>query len=243
MISRQVTKNFLFLFLSNVIGQLFTLAGFIYLARIVGAEGFGKFSFAQVAALYFLYLADFGLQTLGTRAVAQKREAISKYVSEVTVLRAVLAGGCFLLLVVSSFVFPPFREVRSLIIIFGFALFPSAVLFEWVFQGLEQMEYVALGRVLKGIVFAGLVFVFVHTSEHLKDAALFYVTGIAAAAALLIGVYFRKFGLVWGKMDRVALKHTLFAAVPLAAGSFVTQINYNFGTIALGFFLTNKDVG
>jgi O-antigen/teichoic acid export membrane protein len=243
MISRQVTKNFLFLFLSNVIGQLFTLAGFIHLARIAGAEGFGKFSFAQVAALYFLYLADFGLQTLGTRAVAQKREAISKYVSEVTVLRAVLAGGCFLLLVVSSFVFPPFREVRSLIIIFGFALFPSAVLFEWVFQGLEQMEYVALGRVLKGIVFAGLVFVFVHTSEHLKDAALFYVAGIAVAAALLIRVYFRKSGLVWGKIDRVALKHTLLAAVPLAAGSFITQIDYNFGTIALGLFLTSKDVG
>ncbi|MGA9363864.1 MAG: oligosaccharide flippase family protein [Bacteroidota bacterium] len=243
MISKQVTKNFLFLFLSNVIGQLFTLAGFIHLARIVGAEGFGRFSFAQVVALFFLYLADFGLQTLGTRAVAQKSEAISKYVWEVTILRAVLAGGCFLLLVVSSFVFPPFREVRSLIIIFGFALFPSAVLFEWVFQGLEQMEYVALGRVLKGIVFAGLVFVFVHTSEHLKDAALFYVTGIAVAAALLIRVYFRKYGLVWGKMDRVELKHTLVAAVPLAAGSFITQVNYNFGTIALGLFLTNKDVG
>jgi O-antigen/teichoic acid export membrane protein len=151
MISEQVTKNFLFLFLSNVIGQFFTLAGFIHLARIVGAEGFGKFSFVQVVALYFLYLADFGLQTLGTRAVAQKREAISKYVREVTILRAALAGSCFLLLVVSSFVFPPFREVRSLIIIFGFALFPSAVSFEWVFQALEQIEYLASGRVLKGV--------------------------------------------------------------------------------------------
>jgi hypothetical protein len=110
-----------------------------------------KISFAQVIALYFLYLADFDLQTLWTRAVAQKREAISKCVWEVTILRAVLAGGCFLLLVVSSFVFPPFREVRSLIIIFGFALFASAVLFEWVFQGVERMEYVALGRVLKGV--------------------------------------------------------------------------------------------
>jgi O-antigen/teichoic acid export membrane protein len=150
-IFKQVTKNFLFLFLSNVIRQLFTLAGPNRLARFVGTEGFGKFSFAHVVGLYFLYLPGFGLQTLGTRAIAQKREAISKYVREVTILRAVLAGSCFLLLVVSSFVFPPFREVQYLIIMLGLALFPSAVLFEWVFQDVERMEYVALGRVLKGV--------------------------------------------------------------------------------------------
>jgi hypothetical protein len=78
-------------------------------------------------------------------------EAISKYVWEVPILQAVLAGGCFLLLVVLPFVLPPFREGRSLIIVFGFALILSAVLFEWLFLGLDQMEYLTSGRILKGV--------------------------------------------------------------------------------------------
>jgi O-antigen/teichoic acid export membrane protein len=127
------------------------LAGFIHLARIAGVEGFGKFSIAQIAALYFLYLADFGLQTLGTRAVAQKREVISIYDREVTLLRTVWVGSCFLLFVVSPSVLPRFCQGRSLIIVFGLASLPSAVSFEWVFQGVEQMEYSASGRVLKEV--------------------------------------------------------------------------------------------
>jgi O-antigen/teichoic acid export membrane protein len=37
--------------------------------------------------------------------------------------------------------------------------------------------------------------------------------------------------------------NTLREAAPLAAGSFISQVNYNFGTVALGLFLTDVDVG
>jgi len=242
-ISGRITRNFLSLFLSNVIGQLFTLWAFVHIASVYGPEGFGKFSFAHVTALYFLYLADFGLQTLGTRAVAQDKEEISKHVWNITALRTILAVGSLLLLVVVSFVVPRIREIQSIVLVFGLALLPSAVLFEWVFQGIEEMEYVALGRISKGMVFAVLVFFFVQSGDNLNHAALSYVIGIAVAAGLLMGIYHRKFGLIWDKIDLAALKRTLVAAIPLAAGAFITQINFNFGTMALGFFLTDKDVG
>jgi O-antigen/teichoic acid export membrane protein len=77
---------------------------------------------------------------------------ISKRATENSVqIAGFLAGGCFLLLVLSSFVLPPSHEGRSLIIFLGFALVASAMLFESMFQGLEQMEYLASGRVLKGV--------------------------------------------------------------------------------------------
>lgn len=208
-----------------------------------GPDGFGKFSFAQVISLYFLYLADFGLQTLGTRAIAQDKKEIKRHVWNISLLRTVLAVGCFLLLILVSFIFPKVREAQSLIILFGLAVLPSAVLFEWVFQGIEEMEYVAVGRILKGAVFAGLVFFFVRTPDHLSYAAAFYVTGIAVASILLIGIYLKKYGVSRGTVDGEILKRTLIAAVPLAAGSFITQINYNFGTIALGIYLSDEDVG
>jgi O-antigen/teichoic acid export membrane protein len=243
MISNQITKNFLSLFLSNVVGQVFILLAFVHIASTFGPEGFGKFSFAQVVGLYFLYLADFGLQTLGTRSVAQERGDISGHVRDITFLRVLLACGSFILLVILALTLRKSADVQSLILLFGLALFPSAVLFEWVFQGIEEMEFVGLGRVLKGIVFAGLVFLFVRGNDHLVCAAAFYVAGIVVATLVLLFVYLRKFGSFWGSINGSALKETLRAAVPLAAGSFITQINYNFGTVVLGLFLTDQIVG
>jgi len=243
LISKQITRNFLSLFLSNVIGQLFTLWAFIHIASVFGPEGFGKFSFAQVVALYFLYLADFGLQTLGTRTIAQDRGEMARHVWQISVLRIILAVACFLLLLIFVAFLPESDEIKNTIIVFGLSFLPSALLLEWVFQGTEQMEYVALGRVLKGMLFAGLVLFFVNSPEHLGYAAAFYVAGIVGASAILLWVYFRKYGLPPSRVNTSELKSTLRAAAPLAAGSFITQVNYNFGTVALGFFLTDADVG
>lgn len=243
MISKVITRNFLSLFLSNVIGQLFTLWAFVQIARVFGPEGFGKFSFAQVVGLHFLFLADFGLQTLGTRTIAQEKGDITRHVKNITQLRILLATGCFLLLVIFSLLLPKPGDVQFLIIIFGVALFPSAVLLEWVFLGIEKMEFVGLGRILKGIVFAGLVFIFITSPEHLSEAAVFYVAGIVAASGILLAVYSRKFGFPSGTVEHPVMKSTLIAAVPLAAGSLIAQVNFNFGIIALGFFLPDEAVG
>lgn len=243
MSSRQIVRNFLSLFLSSVIGQLFTLWAFVHLAKVFGADGFGKFSFAQVVSLYFIHLADFGLQTFGTRTIAQEKGHLSVHVWNITLLRIVLAVCCFILLVIFSLILPRPIEVQSLIIVFGLALLPSAVLFEWVFQGTEEMQYVGVGRVLRGMVFAGLVFFFVRNPDHLIYASAFHVVGIGVAAGALFGIYSRRFGFNFGNADRTTLVNILVAAVPLAAGSFIAQINYNFGTLTLGFFLSDKVVG
>lgn len=241
--TKQITKNFLSLFLSNVVGQLFILWAFVHIATRFGPEGFGKFSFAQVVGLYFLYLADFGLQTLGTRSIAQAKEDLSERVRAITALRVILAVASFLLLVFFTFLLPKPTDVKTLILLFGLALFPSAVLFEWFFQGIEEMQYVGVGRVLKGVVFAGLLFFVARNHSRLDYAALFYVSGIVAAAIVLLGIYLRRFGRFWGRVDIVTLKRLFIDAAPLAAGSFITQINYNFGTIALGLFVADEVVG
>jgi O-antigen/teichoic acid export membrane protein len=243
LISNQITRNFLSLFLSNVVGQVFILLAFVHIASLSGPEGFGKFAFAQVVGLYFLYLADFGLQTLGTRSIAQERGDISGHVRDITALRILLALGSFVLLVVFVLVLPKSSDVKTLILLFGLALFPTAVLFEWVFQGIEEMEYVGLGRVLKGIVFAGLVFLFMRGKDQLSYAAVFYVAGIVVATFVLLLAYVRKFGAFWGKIKGSALKGLMKSAAPLAAGFFIAQINYNFGTVALGLFMSDEMVG
>jgi O-antigen/teichoic acid export membrane protein len=242
-LSKQITKNFLSLFLSNVIGQLFILWAFVHIAKVFGPEGFGKFSFAQVFTLYFLSFADFGLQTLGTRSIAQEKNNIPWQVWNITLLRIILALVCFLILLLINIFLPIPADVKTLIVIFGFAIIPSAVLLEWVFQGIEQMEYVGIGRVVRGITFAGLVFIFVRTPEHLNYAVLYYVVSITIASMILLVIYFKNFGMIRGKIEYALLGKLLVTAIPLAAGSLITQINYNFGVFALGILKSDEIVG
>lgn len=242
-LSKRIARNFFSLFLSNIIGQLFTLWAFVLIARVFGAEGFGKFSFAQVVSLHFLYLADFGLQTLGTRTLAQAKGEVTRHVRDITLLRFLLAVVCFVLLAGFALALPKPGDVKVLVFIFGLGLFPFAVLFEWVFLGLEKMEIVGLGRVLKGMVFAGLVVALADSPDRLNEAAAAYVAGFVVSAGVLIGVFLKKFGVPHTGSGRTLLLGTLGAAVPLAVGSLVAQVNFNFGTIALGLYLSDEEVG
>jgi len=156
--ARRITKNFTSLLLSNVLSQVLILWAVVQLARVLGPEHFGKYIFAQVIALYFLYLADFGLQTLGTREVARQRETGSApLIGRILLVRLGLAAAVYLLLLSAVWTVPMTEEVRELISLFGLIVFPAALLLEWVFQGMEEMEYVGIGRIARGFVYALLI--------------------------------------------------------------------------------------
>ncbi len=194
-------------------------------------------------ALYFLFLADFGLQTFGVRAIAQGKKLVPKLVWNITALRLIFASVCFLLLLLVDLSLPKAEEAKLLILISGVALFPYALSLEWVFQGMEKMEYVGVGRVLKGLVFAGLVYFFFRTQGQLSYAVAFSVAGFLISSGVLIWLYVRRFGASYERIEWREFGNTVKSAFPLATGSMVTQINYNFGTLVLGFFLSDKDVG
>ena len=244
----RVVKNFSYLAASNVVGQMLTLWGFVRIARILGPDSFGHFVFAQTVSLYFLYLADFGLQTRGTREVAQcaqNNSEIGQLVGRITLLRIVTALVAFLILLITTVFIPKSDDVHRTILIFGLSVFPSAILLEWVFQGMEQMKPVAIGRVLRGCLFAGLVFFFVESEDDLDNAALYYVLGILGSSFLLL-TWYLKTSPPWGGLHGITfrgLRETFLSAFPFAIGAFITQVNYNFGTFTLGLFLSDRQVG
>ncbi len=76
-------------------------------------------------------------------------------------------------------------------------------------------------------------------------AALYYTAGILGSTLLLMIYYLRTIpsrNLVT-HMRFAEVTETLAKAFPFAIGAFITQVNYNFGTFALGLYLTHKEVG
>ena len=62
--ARRITSNFLSLATSEIISKILQLVIFVYLARVLGKEDFGIFSFGIAFSLLIVIISDFGLSTL-----------------------------------------------------------------------------------------------------------------------------------------------------------------------------------
>lgn len=123
---------------------------FIYVARKLGGEDFGKLSFAFSFTGMCILIADFGLNRLLVRNVSRQKELTDEYVANIYVLKIILSFMC----VIAMGLFVVFAgysgEMITLVMIFGGAMFFRSLLDVScaVFSAHEQMDKEA---VLKGI--------------------------------------------------------------------------------------------
>ena len=64
-------KNIVYNFLYQVLVLILPFITAPYLARTIGANGIGIYSFSQSIALYFTYIAVLGLSNYGNRTIAE----------------------------------------------------------------------------------------------------------------------------------------------------------------------------
>ena len=68
-----VFTNFGYLSLLQIAGYVFPLITMPYLARVIGADGFGKIAFASAIVVWIQTISDWGFNLTATRDVAQSR--------------------------------------------------------------------------------------------------------------------------------------------------------------------------
>ncbi|MGL5228980.1 MAG: flippase [Bacteroidales bacterium] len=159
---KTVVKNFGYLSLLQIAGYAFPLITMPYLARVIGANGFGKIAFASAIIVWIQTIADWGFNYTATRDVAQNKDNIEK-VSEI--FSNVLWSRCFLMLlslvilIIAIIIIPSF-QAESTIILVTFIMVPGHILFpDWFFQALEKMKYTTIFNIIIKIIFSLLVFI------------------------------------------------------------------------------------
>ena len=73
-----VKKNFIYNILYQILIFLLPLVTTPYLARVLGAEKTGIYSFAHSVAYYFVLFAMLGLNNYGNREIARKRNDVTE---------------------------------------------------------------------------------------------------------------------------------------------------------------------
>ena len=95
--ARRITFNFLSLTSAEVISKILQLIIFVYLARTLGKDDFGIFSFGIAFALLIIIIANFGLSTILVREISRNKKLASKYISNALVSKIVLSAITLLL--------------------------------------------------------------------------------------------------------------------------------------------------
>lgn len=145
--NQQVLKNVTWLTVLQFANYLIPLLIIPYIVRVLGADVFGKVSYAQNIISYFTLVVNYGFEYTATRAVAinkgDKRKLETIFWS-VFQSKTILLFISFVGLIALYFIFPKASQDFPLyLIIFllnvGIVLFPT-----WFFQGVEEMGKMAV---------------------------------------------------------------------------------------------------
>jgi polysaccharide transporter, PST family len=158
-----------------------------YLFRVIGAEKFGLLAFAQAFVQYFMILMDYGFNVSATKEISLCRDNLSKMsktYSAVMITKAALICASFILFCGIVFSIPKFKGDWPVYLftfagVVGNTIFPT-----WFFQGTEKMRYITNLNILGGILFAGLIFIFVRSPQ---DYILVPFTG--CCVYILTGIF------------------------------------------------------
>lgn len=236
-------KNFLSLSLSHIIIKGLGLVVTAYLARRLGANGFGKISFALAILSYFALLVDLGLGTFGTKEIAQSKEKVQKYVDNILAIKLLASLGTFILL--TGFVYFIYKpvEVKKLLLFYGFSLFIDAFTIAWVFRGIEKMEFIAASQIAHQLIYVSLIFWIVKSPNQLLKVPLINLGAGIIEIAILFLVFRKNFRFPNLEFDFGFWKQILKQSLPIGFSFIMITIYYSFDSVMLGFMKGEEIVG
>lgn len=236
---RTVFANFGYLSLLQVAGYVFPLISMPYLARVIGAEGFGKIAFASAIVVWIQTISDWGFNLTATRDVAQNRddkELVSRIFSNVLWARSVLTLLSGIILLVVVLLVPYLRENADIIFV-TFLLVPGYILFpEWFFQAIEKMKYTTLFNLLLKLTFTVAVFVFIHKREDYLIQPLLTTIGYLLCGIGALYLIFKKWGYTLYKPQGTEILKTIRNSTDVFINNLMPNLYNSFSVMLLGFF-------
>jgi O-antigen/teichoic acid export membrane protein len=189
--AKTVLKNIVSLFGAQILTSLLTPLLLIFIARKLGDEVFGKYSFIIALTQIFLIISDFGIKAVVIRDVARNPKKVSEYLGNIIILKLFFSTLTVLSLILFVTLLDRPHDTTIACYIFAAGLFFQSMsyAFRWVFHALQTMEYEALQRVAeralllvlslaalwKGLGLFALSIIFLITQIIILGLSLFFV--------------------------------------------------------------------
>lgn len=242
---RKIAKNTGMLFVSQIVSYILGFFYIIFIARYLGAEGFGNLSFAIAFTGIFGILMDLGFITLIMREVAKDKLLASKYLGNIIVIKMILVSITFGLIILTSKIMGYPQQTINLIYLLAFSvIFTSFIgIFNSIFQAYEKMVYPSISMVLNSILmFIGVLLVINYKFDVLGFALIYIVTNLLIFVYSLI-ICLWKFFLPKLEVDLNFWKFTIKEAIFFGVANVFSTIYFSIGLVMLSMFVGSNAVG
>lgn len=166
MSERNLAKNTVYYTLALAVQKALSFVYFIFVARMIGVESQGKYSFALSFTTVFAILLDFGITNILIRETARHKENAQKYLANAVTLK--LLGSLFIYLIIAVAVnLMGYPEVtRNMVYVSGLVMIMDSftLSFFGIIRGHQNLKFESIGVIMNQLVVLviGLVALYLH---------------------------------------------------------------------------------
>lgn len=184
-------KNFIFNFLYQLLVISVPLITTPYLARILGPEGLGEYSYAYAIACYFVLFLQMGIKNYGTREIAKyqhKPKDLSRAFWELISCQWIFSVIAIVIYLWYTFSYASNKLISLLFLPY---LISGAIDITWCFSGLEDFRIIVGRSTFIKITTTLCIFLFVKTNTDIATYTCIMAGGMFLSQFLLWPFLFR----------------------------------------------------
>ncbi|WGE57048.1 oligosaccharide flippase family protein [Actinobacillus equuli] len=243
---KSIKKNALLSIIKQLFSIVFPMITFPYVARILGVEAYGKYTFSLSIVNYVSYIAAAGILRYAIRECAKVREnknELQKLANEIFTINILTTLFAFATLFIFLFCIPDLHSYTPYILVISLSVLFTTIGVDWINSAYEDYFFITVRYVFsQGIAFL-LLFIFVQDSND-----LFYYCFISILGGVIANIcnilYIRKKLTFYPKLifSCSIIKH--FKSIfYLFLSTIATFIYINSDISILRMFFDDKTVG
>lgn len=245
-VKKKAIKNGFWMYLLQIFNTVVPLLTLPYITRVLGADQYGVFSFAVNILGYFQVVVEYGFGMSATRKIAlsdKRNDQINKTFTTVLLSRTFMLFICTAITIIYYFTSKDNLTQCLCLIIMMIGLIGNCIQLNWLFQGMQQMQFISIINILSRTISVLLIFICVKRPTDLYIYCVLYSISPLFNGILGIIIAKKQYSL---KLVKINLQDVIYE---MKEGWYVftTQLSSKvFGAIGitfLGIFSSSYTVG
>lgn len=243
--TRKIAGNLVATILGEGLGAILNIYIIILIARELGPEHFGAFSFILAFVGLIQLVTDMGITNLLVREIAQNPKAYPKIIGNVRSLTWILTAIVLIPVACICLLFLDDKEFGQSILVMATAALAvmHAVIYGAVFRAFERMTFNAAFFVLHKIILLALVFIWMSGEASILNLCLMYLGANIAQFFMFYISTWKVFGRVVLVFDYDYLKYLLLEAIPVGISMLFRKATLHVDSILLSALSTPLALG
>jgi O-antigen/teichoic acid export membrane protein len=217
----------------------------LLIARTLGPENFGQYTFVitfiTIAALFW----EFGLNTLLTKDISRDLSSAARYTGALIIIKICLMTTSSLFIGVFLYFKGYEQSVVSSILIFALVSFSNNIIgiFNGIFRAFKRMEFPSSMQVFRSVVMLLLIVILFKYSHSIGHIFICHLFSSLAVLSLSFFLLIRNFTIPSFRVDFAFLKGLVIASVPFFLTSTVSIILFRIDHLMLARMVGNYELG